>query len=261
VLVTTVVSLVVAGAAAGATLRLEPPAPSERTTGTVWEFEVIVERGPGEASQVPTITLLNTTTGVASSVAARPTAEQDVYEATVEFGSPGEWRYEVASGDARLTDSVSIVEGAAGGSDSGWRLLALGASAIALAALGAVVALLVRRPTAPPSVPPAAGPPQDLAHDRQALIGSHLYLYDIVRDEVLRDRVRDALARAGVTELDSVGDRFDPSRHRATGRVPTDDPALVGRIAEVERPGFSDRGDILRMPEVVVYSSSGEATG
>jgi molecular chaperone GrpE len=255
---TLVLFLAVSGTAAGATLRLDPAAPSNRAAGTVWKFKVIVDRQPGEASHVPTIATLNTTTGRRGSFTARATQEQDVYDAAVKFGSAGDWTYEVTAGDARLTGSISIGS-AAGGSGSGWKLLALIASAIALAAIGVVIALLARRPSAPPPETRAPPPPPDLARDRQALIGSHLYLYDVVRDDVLRDRLRQALAEAGVSELDSVGDRFDPSLHRATGWVPTDDPALDGRIAEVERHGFRDRERVLRLPEVRVYSTSGRA--
>jgi molecular chaperone GrpE len=247
------------GTADAATLRLDPSAPPGNTAGTVWRFQVIVEREPGEPSRVPTVATLNRSTGKRTTAVARPTGEQDVYDATVTFDAPGTWIYEVASGNARVRDSIAIVTGTAGGSDSGWKLLALVSSAIALAALVAAALLLRRRTAIPsrlpaPARPAAAQPSADVARDRQALIDSYLYLYDIVRDDVLRDRLRQALAEAGVSELDSVGDRFDPSRHRATGRVPTDDPSLDGRIAEVERRGFSDRGNVLRMPDVLVYS-------
>jgi molecular chaperone GrpE len=260
-------ALIVAEAAAGATLRLQPAAPPARAVGTVWDFRVTVEREAGEAAETPTITMVNATTGERSSASARATGDQDVYEATVVFGSRGKWSYTIASGEDRLTDSISIVDDAASGSGSGWKLLALAATALALIALAVIGLVLVRRPKSSPPAPRpaeprppeplAAEPPPHVARDREALIGSYLYLYDIVRDDVLRDRLRHALAEAGVSELDSLGDRFDPALHRATGWVPTDDPSLEGRIAEVERRGFSDRGVVLRLPEVRVYSASG----
>jgi molecular chaperone GrpE len=258
--------LAVTGEANAATLRASPPAPSGGPVGTTWKVEIVVERAAGEALHVPKITIANETTGARKSVVANPTAKQDVYDATVEFGSPGKWTYEIAYGGASLlrsTNSIAIVGDAArkqaSGSSSAWKLFALVASAIALAALVGLATLIVRRPRGAPAGPHPAQPPPDLVRDRRALIGSYLYLYDVVHDEVLRNRLRDALAEAGVSELDSVGVRFDPSRHRATGSVPTDDPSLDGRIAEVERCGFSDRGEVLRLPEVLVYSASAES--
>jgi molecular chaperone GrpE len=262
VLAAALLLLAVTGEANAATLRASPPAPSGGPVGTRWKVEIVVKRAVGEAPQVPTITIANETTGARRSVVANPTAKHDVYDATVEFGSPGDWTYEIAYGRARLrsTTSIAIVGDAArneaSGSSSGWKLFALVASAVALAALGGLATLIVRRPRGTPAGPQPAEPPADLVRDRQALIGSYLYLYDVVHDEVLRSRLRDALAEAGVSELDSVGVRFDPSRHRATGSVPTDDPSLDGRIAEIERCGFSDRGEVLRLPEVLVYSAS-----
>jgi molecular chaperone GrpE len=253
VLVATIVGLVVSGSATGATLRLKPPRPPGRDAGTVWNFKVIVARKAGEPSHVPTITIRNRTTGERRSVAARPTGTHDVYGAKVVFRSPGNWTYSVRAGNARRSGSISIV--AATDSVSTWKTFALVASALALVAGAAVVVLLMRRPTSTASWQQPVEPPPDLVRDREALIGSCLYLYDIVRDDALRERLRRALAQAGVSELDSVGERFDPSRHRAMGRVATDDPSLDGRIAEVERRGFSDRGRILRMPEVLVYSA------
>ena len=248
---------VVTGQASAATLTVSPPPPSTGAVGTAWNVRVAVERGPGEPSNVPTITLVNGTTGARRSIATTPTGKPDTYRASVAFDSRGTWTYEIGYGTTRtrFADAISIGTEAATGRGSGWKLLALAAAAVAIAALGTIAVLLRRRPTAAPGAP-RAEPSTDVVRDRRSLIGSCLYLYDVIGDEALRGRVRDALAEAGVSELDSVGTRFDASRHRATGWVPTDDPALDGRIAEVERDGFSDRGDVLRLPEVLVYSTS-----
>jgi molecular chaperone GrpE len=247
-----------------ATVSVSPPPPSSAAVGTVWTVTVTVARNAGEPAQAPTITVVNGTTGARKSVAAISTGTLDAYRASVRFDSRGTWSYEIAYGatSTRFPDAISIGGKTRSGGSSGWKLLAVAAAAVALAALAALALLLRRRrpPRAEAAPAPARGsgsPSPDLVHDRSSLIGSCLYLYDVLGDEVLRARLRDALAEAGVSELDSVGARFDPSQHRATGWVPTDDPALEGRIAEVERRGFSDRGAVLRLPEVRVYSTDG----
>lgn len=254
--------LATSGGANAATLAVSPPPPSSAAVGTVWKVTVTVARNAGEPAQAPTITVVNGTTGARTSIAATSTGTPDTYRASVRFDTRGTWSYEIAYGTTRtrFPDAISIGSSkTAGGGSSGWKLLGL-AAAVALAALAALAVLLRRRP--PPRAEEAPAPARrpgepspELVHDRSSLIGSCLYLYDVLGDEVLRACLRDALAEAGVSELDSVGAPFDPSKHRATGWVPTDDPALEGRIAEVERRGFSDRGAVLRLPEVRVYST------
>jgi molecular chaperone GrpE len=251
--------LAASGSASAATLAVTPPPPSTGAVGTVWNVQVTVERNAGEPAQAPTISIVNATTGARRSIAATPTGEPDTYRAKVVFDSRGTWSYAIAYGatSTGFADAISIGKKAAGGGSSGWKLLALAAAAVALAALAALAVLLRRRPSrAQVSPSPPVEAPAEVVNDRRSLIGSCLYLYDVLGDDVLRARLRDALAEAGVSELDSVGARFDPAKHRATGWVPTDDPALEGRIAEVERRGFSDRGAVLRLPEVRVYSTN-----
>jgi hypothetical protein len=264
----------VAPAAAGAaTIQLKPSAPPDAQVGAVWPVEILVTRDPGEApAGTAIITLANETTGERLDVTAQQTSD-DVYKANVVFPTPGNWRYSVVSGNAGLvSDPIRI--GSAESAGSTWMVVALVAFAIAIVALVALF-LTRRRPrlsaseAQPPSPEPlrpapASQPPvrDETRNDRDALIRSCVYLYDIVREPVLRDRLREALAEAGVSELDNVGGRFDPVKHIATGRVPTDNPSLDGQIADVERPGFSDRGRVLRLPEVTVYSATGrESSG
>jgi hypothetical protein len=91
------------------------------------------------------------------------------------------------------------------------------------------------------------------ADERATLVRGLMELGDLVPSSALRHQITDLLAAVGVTAIDSVGERFDPSRHRAVDRVATVDPGADGRIAETERLGYSDRGRIARLPEVLVY--------
>jgi molecular chaperone GrpE len=65
-----------------------------------------------------------------------------------------------------------------------------------------------------------------------------------------------ALADNGVSTYEpEPDDQFEPRGHRAVGRLPSDDPDLVGRIAVVRKSGYRDvETDLPIAPaEVVVY--------
>jgi molecular chaperone GrpE (heat shock protein) len=89
--------------------------------------------------------------------------------------------------------------------------------------------------------------------ERVALIRLCLYALDRARSAGVVERLEAGLAEVGVRAVRPDGQRFDPSVHEAGGAEPTDDPALVGLIAETEVPGFTDRGQSLRAPIVIVY--------
>jgi len=42
---------------------------------------------------------------------------------------------------------------------------------------------------------------------------------------------------------------------RGVGSAPAPDPGWVGRVASTERAGFVDAGRVMRLPDVVVYTS------
>jgi molecular chaperone GrpE (heat shock protein) len=81
-------------------------------------------------------------------------------------------------------------------------------------------------------------------------------LYDSLERPALRERLLRSLLDAGVTAIVPEGADFDPDRDEAVTGVVTDDSALVGRIASVERVGFRDRERLLRPAEVAVYRRS-----
>ena len=94
-----------------------------------------------------------------------------------------------------------------------------------------------------------------MATERRALISLCLYALDRARSAGVVERLEAGLAEVGVQAVRPDGARFDPAVHEAGGAEPTDDPALVGLIAETEAAGFVDRGQSLRAPIVIVYTA------
>jgi hypothetical protein len=147
-----------------------------------------------------------------------------------------------------------------------------GAGLAAALAIGLLLAASLRRPV-PVSGPPVSGPPAAggrvpagadprLDADRAALVRACIYVRDRVTSRALADRLAAALRDAGVTVVEPVGDRFDPSRHEAGGATPVSDPSLTGTIAAVEVPGYIDRsGRVLRAPVVTVYQAGSGGAG
>lgn len=130
---------------------------------------------------------------------------------------------------------------------------------VALLAIGAgLAAALWRRIAASPRPDPmpddVPGALRELTDDRERLLEACIELGDQVASHGLKDELRLVLHDVGLEELTPAEHgRFDPSRHRAVGRVPTEDAALHNRIAALERAGYSDRGRQLRPAEVLVY--------
>jgi molecular chaperone GrpE len=90
--------------------------------------------------------------------------------------------------------------------------------------------------------------------ERKSLVQLCLYALDRARSSGVAERIEEGLAAVGVTALRPDGQRFDPAHHEAGGTVPTEDEALDGVVAETEVVGFSDRGEVLRVPIVTVYN-------
>ncbi|PVZ09954.1 nucleotide exchange factor GrpE [Actinomycetospora cinnamomea] len=106
--------------------------------------------------------------------------------------------------------------------------------------------------TAPVTLPGGA----DAAGERDALIALCIDLADRLRTTApgLRARLHRGLAEVGVVPLEPDGRPFDRARHDAVDREPTTDPARDRTVASTERPGYADRGRVLRRPEVVVHA-------
>lgn len=82
---------------------------------------------------------------------------------------------------------------------------------------------------------------------RQAGAESLLQGVELVRRQFLLK-----LETYGVTRLDSLGERFDPSRHEAVTTVQTAEPAQDGVITGVIAPGYLIGGELLRPAQVAV---------
>jgi hypothetical protein len=90
--------------------------------------------------------------------------------------------------------------------------------------------------------------------ERRAVILLCLYALDRARSTGVATQLERGLAEVGILAVRPDGQRFDPAHHEAAGTVPTDDPELVGTIAETEAVGFVDHGRVLRAPVVLVYA-------
>jgi hypothetical protein len=106
-----------------------------------------------------------------------------------------------------------------------------------------------------PQSPEAIALDQALA-ERKSLVQLCLYALDRAKSAGVVERLEEGLAGVGVDAIRPDGARFDPAYHEAGGTVATTDETLDGVVAETEVVGFSDRGEVLRVPIVTVYSKS-----
>ncbi len=124
-----------------------------------------------------------------------------------------------------------------------------------IAADGLVAGTDFEQPADAPVAPEAEQLDQVLA-ERKSLVQLCLYALDRARSAGVAERLEEGLAGVGVDAIRPDGVRFDPAYHEAGGTVSTADETLDGLVAETEVVGFSDRGDVLRVPIVTVYSKS-----
>jgi len=71
--------------------------------------------------------------------------------------------------------------------------------------------------------------------------------------EKVRESMKRNLENIGITEMGLVGDTFDPEFHEALTTMPTEDPELKGKIAQVFESGFMKDDRVVRIARVVVY--------
>jgi molecular chaperone GrpE (heat shock protein) len=94
--------------------------------------------------------------------------------------------------------------------------------------------------------------------ERTTLVQLCLYALDRAKSPGVVERLEEGLSGVGVTALRPDGVRFDPAFHEAGGTVATTDETLDGLVAETEVVGFADRGEVLRVPVVTVYSKAAQ---
>jgi len=111
-------------------------------------------------------------------------------------------------------------------------------------------------PAAPVPDSPTVEPPTATGSDsdRLALVHALVELGDLVTSDALRTTIAERLAAAGVVPVwVDAGTRFDPTTHRGVQAEPATSPIQDGIVASCDRVGWSDRGTLMRPPEVVVY--------
>ncbi|GAA0848939.1 hypothetical protein GCM10009525_71280 [Streptosporangium amethystogenes subsp. fukuiense] len=98
---------------------------------------------------------------------------------------------------------------------------------------------------------------------REALVGACVGYRDQLaeRHPRLAGTLLEALNRAGVQEIVADGQRFDPRLHEAFGTAPADNPELHDVVAETVRRGYADGGQVIRVPQVVVYRHASPDSG
>lgn len=74
--------------------------------------------------------------------------------------------------------------------------------------------------------------------------------------EYIHSQLLQVLAGHGLTQIDPIGAAFDPNEHTAIGTVPTEDPALDHRVAEVAQLGYRLSGKLIRSPRVKIFSKT-----
>ena len=67
--------------------------------------------------------------------------------------------------------------------------------------------------------------------------------------EIVLKKLRDLLATEGLSKIEAIGKKFDPTLHEAVGRVPCADKE-EGTILEEVREGFTMKGKLVR-PSIV----------
>lgn len=73
--------------------------------------------------------------------------------------------------------------------------------------------------------------------------------------DLVYQKLRKILEQKGLKLMDcSKGSDFDPELHEAITQIPTDDPALKGKIVDVVEKGYTLKDKVIRYAKVVVGS-------
>ena len=104
-------------------------------------------------------------------------------------------------------------------------------------------------------------PPEDEEVRGRLALALITCLDSLEEDEEAAAEARTALLESGFVPLGAEGERFDRMRHRAQGRVPTEDPGLEWKVATCARAGWLDGERVLRLADVWVYRLDAEKTG
>lgn len=72
--------------------------------------------------------------------------------------------------------------------------------------------------------------------------------------DLIKTQLFDTMKKAGVTEIEALGEDFDPHRHHAVVSEETDDPDKKGKVTEVFQKGYMLSDRVLRASMVKVAS-------
>ena len=205
----------------------------DRTTPTSRGGTTTTDEAPTRTTEEPERT---TTTDEATTTSEESTTtSEDLEPATT--SSSGDDDGEGGAGPLMLV--LGVLLGASAGAAFGWFAgrQAPGASS-AQPASGAGAALVAGN--------------ADAVAQRATLVGAAIAAIDLAQNEGLREQLTRALEQAGVRRIAPDGETFDPARHHAVDRLPTHDPAQHNTVI-TDRPGWVDGGQVLRIPDVIVY--------
>ena len=72
--------------------------------------------------------------------------------------------------------------------------------------------------------------------------------------EYIHTQLLQVLAGHGLTEVDPIGEMFNPNEETSIGTIPTSDISLDHKIAEVAQLGYKLNGKLIRSPRVKIYA-------
>ena len=71
--------------------------------------------------------------------------------------------------------------------------------------------------------------------------------------EYIHTQLLQVLAGHGLTEVDPIGEMFNPNEETSIGTISTSDPLLDHKVAEVAQLGYKLNGKLIRSPRVKIY--------
>ncbi len=74
--------------------------------------------------------------------------------------------------------------------------------------------------------------------------------------EYISTNLTQVLSGYGLSEVNPIGEEFNPTLYTSIGTVVTDDKAKVNKVAEVLQRGYRLHGKLIKSPRVKVYGES-----
>ncbi len=77
--------------------------------------------------------------------------------------------------------------------------------------------------------------------------------------EYIHTQLLQILGSHGLTEIDPLNEKFDPTIHTSVGNIETDDASKYHKIAEVLQLGYRLNGKLINSPKVKIWSEKGSS--